>query len=79
MSHSSDPAKFAVAVTPSDVTVLSPTRGLYIGTAGDLTVVTVGNGATVQFPDVPAGAILPIQVTQVLAATTAAGIVAMWG
>jgi len=77
MSYVSDPGKFAVAVVPSDATVLDPTRALWIGGTGNLSVVMVGDGATVLFSNVPVG-IFPIQVTKVLATgTTATSIVAM--
>jgi hypothetical protein len=77
MSNVSDPAKFGGAVTPSDSTVLTPTRALYVGTAGNVSVLMM-NGVTVTFSNVQAG-ILPIQVTQVLATgTTASNIIALW-
>ena len=77
MSHESDPGKFAAVVTASDVTVLSPTRELWIGVTGNLTLRMAGDGATVQFLNVPVGR-FPIQCTQVRAATTAGSIVAVW-
>ncbi len=77
MSNVSDPARFASAVIPSDSTVLSPTRGLYIGTTGDISVVMAEKQNTVVFTTVPVG-VLPVQVTKVLAATTAGNIVALW-
>ena len=70
------PAHGAVAVTKSDVTVIPPTRALYVGTAGDLTVRMV-DGQTVTFIGVTAG-IIPIQVDQVRAATTASNILALY-
>jgi hypothetical protein len=76
MSYVSDPGKFAVAVTKSDATTLLPTRALYIGVTGNLTVTMYGDGAIVEFLNVPVG-IFPIQVTQVRAATTASSIVAL--
>ncbi len=77
MSYVSDPGKFAAAVTKSDATVLTPTRALYIGVTGALTVKMAGDGAIVEFLNVPVG-IFPIQVTQVRAATVASSIVALW-
>jgi hypothetical protein len=69
-------AEHASAVTVSDTTVLSPGT-LYVGVAGDVSVVTVG-GETTTFSAVPAGTILPVQVTKVRAtATIASGIVIM--
>lgn len=68
------PATFvnAVAITPSDSTVYSPTlKGLYVGGTGAVAVKTVG-GQTVTFAGVPAGATLFVEVQQVLATGTAA-------
>lgn len=77
MSHESDPGKFAAVVAKSDVTVLPPTRELWIGVTGNLTLKMVGDGAVVEFLNVPVGR-FPIQCTQVRAATTAGSIVAVW-
>lgn len=78
MSYTSDPAGFATAVTPSDITVLTPTRGLYIGSAGHVVVQMYGSDNTVTFSNVPVG-ILPVRVTKVLATGTGASdIVALW-
>ena len=75
----SDVASHAAAVTPNDSTDLTtPARGFYVGTGGDLEVVTAG-GETVTVPDVPAGTVVPIRATRVRAAnTSAAGIIALW-
>lgn len=65
-------ASNAVAVTPSDsVNLASPARSLYVGGAGNVTVVTVG-GQVITFTAVPAGSILPIQVSRVNATSTTA-------
>ena len=77
MSHESDPGKFAAVVTASDATVLPPTRYLWVGVAGHLTLEMVGDGAIVQFLNVPVG-MFPVQCTQVRAVTTAGSIVAVW-
>ena len=67
----------AVAVTPSDATVIPITRALYIGTAGNLNVRTADQ-QTVLFTNVQIG-VLPLQVDQVLStSTTAATIVALY-
>jgi hypothetical protein len=72
------PAYDAGAVTPSDVTVFDPPfRALYIGGDGDVSVVTLG-GTTVAFTGAAAGSILPVGGSQVLAATTATGVVALY-
>ena len=72
------PADEAAAVAKSDSTVIPKTRGLYIGTTGDVVVTMAKTGGPITFTAVPAGVILPICVTQVLAATTASNIVALW-
>lgn len=77
MSAQSDPAIDAEVVTPgTDVT--NGSRGLYVGGAGDLVVITSrGNQRT--FFGVPAGSVLPIRVRQVVASgTTATNILALY-
>lgn len=72
------PAYNAAAVTPSDTVPLSiVARGLYIGAAGNVAVLTTG-GDTVTFVAAPTGTVLPISVQKVLATgTTATSIVAL--
>lgn len=71
-------ARGAIAVTKSDVTVLNCTRALYVGGAGDVAVKMI-EGQTVTFAGVPAGAVLPVQVTQVLdTGTDATDILALY-
>lgn len=71
------PATGAIAVTKSDATVLQTTRGLYIGTTGDVAVRTA-RGQTITFKTVPVG-VLPVCVDQVLnTGTTAAEIIALY-
>lgn len=78
-------AHSAVVVTPSDVTLIPPTRALYVGSGGNLTVLmananadTGGDIASVTFSNVVAG-ILPIQVIKVLATgTTASSVLALY-
>jgi hypothetical protein len=70
-------AHSAAAVTPSDSTVLPATRGLYIGTTGNVAVKMAEDENTLTFSNVPVG-ILPIQVIQVLSTgTTASNIIAL--
>lgn len=71
------PASDAFAVTPNDSTDLSfIARSLFVGGAGDISVVTL-EGTTVSFT-VPAGFILPLEVSRVRSTgTTATGIVAL--
>jgi hypothetical protein len=75
-------AEWAAAVTPSDSATFPPTRGLRVGTAGDVTVLMSGDGASgtpVLIPAVLAGELLPIRVTKVMSTgTTASGITALW-
>lgn len=71
----------AVAVTPSDTTVLVPTRALFNGnaTACNISVVFYTSGTAVVFNNVQAGQILPIAVMQVKStATTCSNIVALY-
>jgi hypothetical protein len=67
----------AYAVTPGDSTTIETTRGLYIGTTGDLTVRMAG-GMNVTFATVPVG-VFTVQVDRVLSTgTTASNIVALY-
>lgn len=79
-------ATAAIAVTPSDSTVITITGasgnnltpyGLWVGGAGNVSV-TMQNGANAQFQGVAAGTLLPIRYTKVLAATTATLLVALF-
>ncbi len=72
------PASHGETVVPHDTNALTDTsRALYIGSAGNLAVV-MASGATPIFKNVPAGSILTIRVTQVLATgTTAADIISL--
>lgn len=67
----------AAALTKSDTTVFRSSRALYIGTGGDV-VVTMNSGASVTFTAVPGGTVLPIQITQLLDATTATNVLALY-
>jgi hypothetical protein len=73
------PAEDASAVTPSDSTSLTnAARALYIGTAGNVTLVTIG-GSVITFSNVQSGTILPVRTTRVNAtSTTATNIVALY-
>jgi len=66
-------------IVPDDVAELQiATKALYVGSAGDLTLVSLQSSAPVTFRNVPAGAILDIRVKKVLAAsTTAADIIGL--
>jgi len=78
MSNVGDPFKWAENVTPSDtVDLAAPARGLWVGGAGAVSVQMYGDGATMIFSGIPAGTLLPVQVTRVNATgTTATNIVA---
>ena len=77
----------AATVTPSDTVDIpniasSTTRNngcvLYVGSGGDLKVLTAG-GDEVTFVGFPTGGFLPVQVVRVFATdTTAASILALW-
>ena len=77
--NGSIPAEDAGAVTPSDSTNLtSIARSLYVGTAGNVTLLTVGQNV-VTFYNVQSGTILPVRVIRVNAtSTTATNIVALY-
>lgn len=70
------PGDDAFAVTPSDtVDFIVAARALYVGTTGNVTLVTKG-GTVITLSSVPAGAIIPVRCTRVNAtATTASNIV----
>lgn len=85
-SATSPALKFA-AVTPSDTNNLALgsnsmyARGLYIGGAGNVAVVSAADDTEtpVVFVGVPAGTVLPIQVRAVMStSTTATNIVALY-
>jgi len=65
------------AVTPSDATTLVGVRALWIGGAGVVSVIAANDTAAVSLT-VPAGTLLPIFASKVMAATTATLIVAMY-
>lgn len=70
------PAISGRAVTPSDTTIVGPTRALYVGTTGTLVVLMNADAAPITLTTVPAGSYLPLSVMKVMAATTATNIVA---
>lgn len=72
------PAHGAVAVTPSDNTVIPVTRALYVGTTGNITVRMADGQDNVLFTAVAVG-IFPVQVDKVYSTGTAAStIVALY-
>ena len=88
MSYQKLQANRASLVTPSNTVNIpslssesgTPNRGcvLYIGTGGDLKVLTVG-GDEVTFTNFQDGSFLPVQVLRVYSTgTTASNIIALW-
>lgn len=69
-SDSTYPARDGFTVSPSDSGTISA-RALYVGGAGDVKVNTAG-GTTLTFSAVPAGTVLPVQISRVWEADTTA-------
>ena len=75
----------AASVTPSDTANIPSVPGgtnngcvLYVGSAGNLRVQTVG-GDDVTFNNINTGAFIPVQIVKVYATgTTASNILALW-
>jgi hypothetical protein len=74
-----DPANSAYSITPSDSAELGIyTRGIYVGTSGDLAVMMV-SGDIVTFASLSAGVIHPIRVKMVYSTgTTATDIIGVY-
>lgn len=71
VSNTPSPAEFAALVTPAAADLPAITRGIYIATAGNLTVVMVSetnDANTVTFENLPVGALLPLRVRRITAA-----------
>jgi hypothetical protein len=67
------------AITPSDSTnMTSPSRALYVGTGGNLNVLSFDSATNVLFRNLPSGFVLPISVIRVNSTdTTASNIVSL--
>lgn len=66
------PAEHAFVITPADgVNLPAPTRGVYVGSFGDLRVRMV-DGADIMFVGLTAGIIHPLRIIQVWATGTTA-------
>ncbi|AVQ04480.1 hypothetical protein B7G68_15190 [Caulobacter segnis] len=71
-----DPGRYPIAITPHDTTEVNA-RGLYVGTGGDLAIVSMDGTTSITFANVPSGTILPVFAFRVKSTgTTAADIVA---
>lgn len=75
MSHQADPPSVACAVTFDTDFPVGPSRAIWVGTAGDLSVrmylnAAAGQATDITFPNVPVGW-FSCQATRVLAAGTA--------
>lgn len=67
-----------VAITKSDTDLIAPTRGIYVGGTGDLTVDFADGTTDVVITAPVVGTILPVSVIRVKAATTATLLVALY-
>jgi hypothetical protein len=68
----------ALVVTPSDTVNLTYPSVIYVGTAGNVRVMTA-EGDTVTFVGLAAGAVVPVQVIRVYAtSTTASNLIAIY-
>lgn len=74
------PTNNYATVTPSDTIELpQPTRGVYVGGAGNIALVGQPGSTAVTFVGVAAGTILPIRASRVMSTnTTASNIVALY-
>jgi len=63
--------------TPSD-SATQTGFGFYVGTTGNVTIVTFA-GTTVTFNSVPAGAVIPVAISQVKATGTTASNIVVFG
>ncbi len=75
----SAPARGGATVVPHDTTELAKvTRGIYVGGAGDIVLVTA-DGDTLTFKAVPVGSLLPVQAKIIKStSTTATLMLALW-
>lgn len=66
-------ATSAVAITPHDTNDLTDiTRGLFVGTGGNVSLILADDSTAVLFKNVPAGSVLPLRVKRVRATNTTA-------
>lgn len=71
------PATRLVAITKSDSTDLTDNkiRALWVGGAGDVAVLAIGDSAAVTLSAVPAGSIVPVMVKKVMSTNTSASLI----
>jgi len=71
---------YQAPITPSNTVDFDiPTQGIYVGGAGDVSVVR-HDGTAVLFVGVPAGSVLPVVARRVgVSGTSASGLVGLWG
>ena len=74
------PARNYFAVTPHDSTNFTyETRGIWVGTGGDIAVLGFGDSTAVVFANVAAGTLLPLRAVRVDSTnTTASDIVGLY-
>lgn len=71
------PAAAGAAITPHDSNNIAPTKGIYVGTAGNLKVDML-DGTTLTFTAIAAGMVHPLVVVRVYSTgTTASNIIAL--
>jgi len=69
----SSPASRGVAITPSDITDLpAGVRALWVGGAGDISVILADDTDPVTLSAIPPGTLLPLMVRRVRATNTTA-------
>jgi len=69
----SSPAIQAAPLTKSDANVIDPpTKAIYVGGAGDVTVLMADDSTPVTFAGVQAGTLLPIRIQKLMSTGTAA-------
>ncbi len=75
-SHESgltSPARNGFSISPNDSVDLSVTcRALFVGVAGDISVILANDSSSVVFKNIPAGTVLPISAKRVEATLTTA-------
>jgi hypothetical protein len=68
------PAKKARIVTPSDATIVN-SRALWVGGGGNVAVVLMGDTSPQTFANVPAGSMLELACSKIMATNTTATLI----